>query len=53
MRRLTALFAVFLVRAATAQTFTWDGGLSHGNITVNDNWTRPTTGSAGRRRSPA
>lgn len=44
MRRFClASFAAAAIQAgavptAVAQTFTWDGGLSHGNFTVNDNW---------------
>src|SRR3954467_14218113 len=40
MHRLAAavLSALALAPAAAAQTFTWDGGASHGDFTFNDNW---------------
>ena len=36
-----ALFFTELPLPARATTFTWDGGLSHGNFTTNDNWSTP------------
>ena len=32
---------VLAVQSAPAQTFTWDGGLSHGNFTFFNTWTTP------------
>jgi autotransporter-associated beta strand protein len=39
--RLTLAITLLFAPAAPAQTFTWDGGLSHGNFTVGNLWSIP------------
>ena len=41
------LAAVLPFPLARATTYTWDGGLSHSNVTVNNDWTTPNNWAGG------